>query len=595
MPENGKIKRRAFNVGTCVGGLGIVIGAASLVLEFGFVYLPLPRFLLHTVTLLAVLLIWAGKIHHWLWAQRREFTWRKPVPDLTLLLITAAALVIADKLSGTPAEQSMTELSVRWLIFKLYLLILVILHLGRLSIFAAATGRAPTRILLISFALIIFTGAILLMLPSAHHAGRLSLTDAVFTATSATCVTGLIVRDTGGDFTLLGQSIIMVLIQIGGLGIMIFGALFALLLGSPLSLRESVAMRDIMHEQAPGRIGRIVVFICITTVVLEAVGAVGLYDLWHSELHSPQRWFKSVFHSVSAFCNAGFSLQEDSLGSYRTCWQVYGIFCPLIILGGLGFPVLNNLWMILRKRLFWWRKNKTNLKSPPGSSRLTLHSKIVLVTTLCLILLGWLLLFILEGIRPDESQLEYNGLTVLDSLFNSVTARTAGFNTIMIGKLSAAAKLVLILLMSVGGSPSSTAGGIKTVTFAVMVLAIYTTMRRQREVHIFNRTVPLMIIRRVATLIMLYGLLLWILTLLLTITEHSLGRDMLDLLFEAASALGTVGLSTGVTGHLTIAGKWVIIVAMFVGRLGPLSLLAALTFNARPVNYDYPREPLIVG
>ncbi|KPK76520.1 MAG: hypothetical protein AMJ79_06435 [Phycisphaerae bacterium SM23_30] len=465
--------------------------------------------------------------------------------------------------------------------------------MGRLSITAAAAGRAPTRVLLLSFASIIVTGTILLMLPAAHQQRGLSFTDAAFTATSATCVTGLVVQDTGGDFTRLGQTIILALMQVGGLGIMIFGSLFAILLGSPLSLRESVAMRDIMNEQGPGRIGQVVLFICLFTLVLEALGAAGLYGMWQVDALRGGQLFKSVFHSVSGFCNAGFSLQADSLEGYRNCYRVYAVICPLIILGGLGFPVLENVWLIARGR---WRHGRRGSGGPVGTpARLTLHSKIVLATTAALLVLGWISLWTLELTRPDGRGAGLTWGAGLDTLFNSITARTAGFNTVEIGGRSAGAKLVLIFLMSVGGSPSSTAGGVKTVTLAVMVLAVYATIKRQEQVRVFRRAIPMMIVRRAATMILLYGLLLWLMALLLTITEHSLGHDLLDLLFEAASALGTVGLSTGITGHLTSAGKWVIIIAMFVGRLGPLSLLAALTFNARPIRYEYPQEPLVVG
>lgn len=469
--------------------------------------------------------------------------------------------------------------------------LVVLLVVARFSI--AAAGRSPTRALLISFTVIILTGTFLLMLPAAHRGPGLSVTDAVFTATSATCVTGLIVQDTGGDFTRLGQTVILIMIQAGGLGIMIFGALFALMLGSRLSLRDSVAMREIMQEQTPGRVGRIVVFICIFTFVLELLGFFGLYGMWSTDVQRGGQLYKSLFHSISAFCNAGFSLQTDSLEAYRFSGRVYLIICPLIIMGGLGFPVLENLWKIFLRRLI--KRRNPGPDATSSRVRLSLHSKLVLTTSLSLLLIGWLLLMFLELTRPDGNTEAVAWMNPLNALFNSVTARTAGFNTVNINSISAGSKLVLIFLMSIGGSPSSTAGGIKTVTLAVMVLAVYATIKRRPQVQIFQRTIPVMIIRRAATLILLYGLLLWLLTLLLTITEHSLGADMLDLLFEVASALGTVGLSTGVTQHLTIAGKWVIIAAMFVGRLGPLSLLAALTFNARPARYEYPHEPLIVG
>ncbi len=566
----------------------VVLTLSLLAVEYGFTRRIWGPGNLHILEITAACIYWAGKIYSWAVTPRRDFHWSLIVPDIGFLSLLILGLWIGPLV----AANHFTARTIRTAVFHIYLFTIAALHLGRFVVAAAAAGRTPTRILLISFLTIIITGALLLMLPAAHRGKELSFTDAVFTATSATCVTGLIVQDTGGDFTRLGQSVILVLIQVGGLGIMIFGSLFALLLGSRLTLKETVAMRDIMHEQSPGRIGRIVVFICLFTFTLEILGAIGLYGMWQTDAQRGGQIYKSIFHAVSAFCNAGFSLQKDNLESYRACARVYLIVAPLIIIGGFGFPVLENLWALL---LDFLRKRKTQVTNEIKTVRLSLHSKIVLSTSLILLSSGFVMLLVLEWIRPDVSSKDFTGFACLDALFNSVTARTAGFDTVCTKDLSAASKLVLIFLMSIGGSPSSTAGGIKTVTLAVMVLAIIATIKRRQEVQIFRRTIPVMIVRRAATMILLYGLLLWMLTLMLTITEHSLGVDMLDLLFEVASALGTVGLSTGVTGHLTVGGKWVIILAMFVGRLGPLSLLAALTFNARPVHYEYPAEPLVVG
>jgi trk/ktr system potassium uptake protein len=577
-----------INLGIWLAGAAVVLALIVLAVEYGFARRVWGPGNLHFLEITACLLYWAGKLYSWIVPRRREFHWSGILPDIGFLLILLLGLWLGPVLG----ESKFSSGTIRMTIFHIYLFTIASLHVGRFVVAAAAVGQTPTRVLLISFLMIIFTGAALLMLPAAHRGEGLHFTDAVFTATSATCVTGLVVQDTGGDFTRLGQSIILVLMQIGGLGIMIFGSLFALLLGSQLTLKETVAMRDIMQEQSPGRVGRIVVFICIFAFVLEAIGAIGLYGMWQTDSQRGGQLFKSMFHAVSAFCNAGFALQADNLESYRACARVYLILAPLILLGGLGFPVLENLWnLLLNSR----RKRKARSSGDSKTIRLSLHSKIVLSTSLGLLLLGGVMLLGLELFRPDGKSEGLTGFACLDAMFNSITARTAGFDTVCTKNLSAASKLVLIFLMSVGGSPSSTAGGIKTVTLAVMILAIIATIKRRRDVQIFRRTIPVMIIRRASTLMLLYGLLLWLLTLMLTITEHSLGVDMLDLLFEVASALGTVGLSTGVTEHLTLAGKWVIIIAMFVGRLGPLSLLAALTFNARPVHYEYPAEPLVVG
>jgi len=569
--------------------LAVLLAIAFLAMEYGFRITPLPRVYLHVGQAAAALVLLAGKLYRWGLLQRRVFQWQEAIPDMILLGLMLLGLGLAPHFGKAPA----LSIIIRWAIFQIYLLIIALLYLGRFSVIAASSGRAPTRALLLSFGMVILMGAILLMLPAAHRQRPLSFTDAVFTATSATCVTGLIVQDTGSDFTPLGQTIILIMIQAGGIGIMIFGSLFALLLGSPLSMRESVAMRDIMNEQAPGRVGKMVVFIFISTFLFEAVGAAGLYGMWQGSLGPAERIYRSVFHAVSAFCNAGFSLQSDSLISYRDSWRPYLVICPLIIIGGLGFPVLHNLWGLLRAR---WRKRRQggNHDKAYVLTRMSLHSKLALTATAALLLGGMIALVLVELTRPD-AKTSPSGMTVMDAFFNSVTARTAGFNTVNIKERSAGAKLVLIFLMCVGGSPSSTAGGIKTVTFMVMVLLIYSTMRRYQQVVAFNRTIPFMILRRAATMVILYGLILWFFTLLLTITESSLGADLMDLFFEVSSALGTVGLSTGVTGQLTWAGKWVIILAMFIGRLGPLSLLAALTFNTPPARYEYPYEPLVVG
>lgn len=589
MKDRSKKISDELNAGSWLCALAVLMAFAFLAMEYGFRITPLPPAYLHAGQVAAAVMMLAGKLYQWGLLQRRAFQWHEAIPDMILLCLILLGLGLAPQFLKDPA----LTIIIRWAIFQTYLLIIALLYLGRFSVIAASSGRAPTRALLLSFGMVILMGAILLMLPAAHRQRPLSFTDAVFTATSATCVTGLIVQDTGSDFTPLGQTIILIMIQAGGIGIMIFGSLFALLLGSPLSMRESVAMRDIMNEQAPGRVGKMVVFIFISTFLFEALGAAGLYGMWQGSLAPAERIYRSVFHAISAFCNAGFSLQSDSLISYRDSWQPYLVICPLIIIGGLGFPVLHNLWVLLRAR---WRKRRQggNHDKAYVPTRMSLHSKLALTATAALLVGGMIALVIVELTRPDVKT-NPSGMTFLDAFFNSVTARTAGFNTVNIKERSAGAKLVLIFLMCVGGSPSSTAGGIKTVTFMVMVLLIYSTMRRHQQVVAFHRTIPVMILRRAATMVILYGLILWFFTLLLTITESSLGVDLMDLFFEVSSALGTVGLSTGVTGQLTLAGKWVIILAMFIGRLGPLSLLAALTFNTTMARYDYPYEPLVVG
>ena len=462
----------------------------------------------------------------------------------------------------------------------------------------ASTGKNPSIGLIVLFVILICAGAGLLMLPKAHNLDHMSVTDAFFTATSATCVTGLIVVDTGRDFSMIGQTVILILIQLGGLGIVVFGAVLALLLGQALSVKESLAMQDLLNAKTLRSISMMIGFIFLGTVVIEAIGAVALMPMWDNVPNcapgAEMRWFYSVFHSISAFCNAGFSLFHNSLIDYNTSFGVYAVIAPLIILGGLGFGVLYNLTHVAADRVkrFFRRKFNPAMAFCLGMpERIHLQTKIVLVTSLVLIVVGTFLLMLFEHFSPETTHHDQFRI----ALFQSITARTAGFNTVNIADLSEAGKVVLMMLMFIGGSPGSTAGGIKTVTLAIVVMVIYATLRKRREVEIFKRSVRLGVVGRAITVMLLFAGWLILMTMLLVLTERNSGWSLLDLAFETGSALGTVGLTTGVTETLTVAGKWIIIVTMLIGRLGPLTLLVGLTFNLKPASYDYPSEPLMIG
>ncbi len=490
--------------------------------------------------------------------------------------------------------------TVRHFAVGIYLVLQVVTKLCRTCVKLAASGKSPTRTLIASFLVLIISGAGLLYLPKASTGERASFVDALFTATSATCVTGLIVRDTGKDFSLMGQLIILSLIQLGGLGIVMFGAVFALLLGQALSLRESVAMQDLLSARTLSRIGNMIAFIFIGTIFIEAIGAVSIYGMWNDipgwsgDVH--KQWYYSIFHSISAFCNAGFSLFKDSFIDYNRCWGVYAVICPLIILGGLGFSVLYDLAGIVVERInrFFKKSFLTRYRlSMETPTRMRLQTKIVLSVSTILIVFGTLAILFFERYAGSYDTDSNTG--VLGALFQSVTARTAGFNTIKISALSASSKFVLILLMFIGGSPGSTAGGIKTVTLAVVIMTVYATLKKREEVEMFKRSIRLVVVGRAVTVTLLFVAVLFGASLALSITENANGFTMSDIMFEAGSALGTVGLTTGITPSLTTAGKLIIIATMLIGRLGPLTLLAALTFNIKPAQYNYPDEAIIVG
>ena len=569
---------------------------ASFVILFGFDTPLVPTSILFKIQLGMLFVFLAGKgIRFFNAVSKKEYivaNWFE-IP----LLLALGTIILSSTWWFGDAEPA----DVRHLSIGIYLIIEVIVKVCIASVRLAASGKNPTKALIASFLVLIVAGGGLLMLPRASTGEPLSLVDALFTATSATCVTGLVVKDTGRDFTFMGQIIILVLIQLGGLGIVVFGAVFALLLGQAFSIRESVAMQDVLSAQTLSRIGNMIVLIFVATVVIEAIGAVLLYPMWdnvpgvRNDAHF--LWFCSIFHAISAFCNAGFGLFSDSLIRYNRQWQLYVVVAPLIVLGGLGFSVLYNLANIAANRIvrffkrLFYKQYRLQMEIP---KRMRLQTKIVLTVSGLLIVLGAVMLLLFEQYAGDRADAKPD---ILGAFFQSVTARTAGFNTVDVAGMTASSKIVLIMWMFIGGSPGSTAGGIKTVTLAVIVMTVIATLRRRAEVEMFRRSVRLVVVGRAITVAMLFVVVLFATTLALSVTESPLPAQfvMLDIMFEAASALGTVGLSTGVTPTLTGAGKIIIIVVMLIGRLGPLTLLAALTFNLKPIRYNYPDEAIIVG
>ena len=577
-----------------VNALTAAVVAASFVALFGFDEPLLPAGILYTVQAALLCVFIAEKIIRLFNAvSMREF-WRGNWFEVPLLLALGIALLGAGRWFGRTDPTAVRHFAV-----GIYLVLQVVAKLCRTSVNLAASGKSPTRTLIASFLVLIISGAGLLMLPkaSAPDAKNLSFVDALFTATSATCVTGLIVKNTGEDFSLMGKLIILSLIQLGGLGIVMFGAVFALLLGQALSLRESVAMQDLLSARTLSRIGNMIAFIFVGTILIEAVGAVSIFGMWGDRVDNvQQQWFCSIFHSISAFCNAGFSLFEDSFRGYNKRPEVFVVICPLIILGGLGFGVLYDLVNIAAdrvKRFYKRRFNKRYSFSMEAPKRMRLQTKIVLSVSAFLIVSGMLAILLFERYAGKSGSAEEP--SVLGALFQSITARTAGFNTIDVSALSVSSKFILILLMFVGGSPGSTAGGIKTVTLAVVIMTVIAALRKRQEVEMFKRSVRIVVVGRAITVTLLFVAVLFGATLALSITESANDFNMSEIMFEAGSALGTVGLTTGITPSLTTAGKVIIIVVIFVGRLGPLTLLAALTFNLKPVRYNYPDEAIIVG
>ncbi|NIA07614.1 MAG: hypothetical protein GWP14_08290 [Actinobacteria bacterium] len=574
--------RRVLNVFMTVVA---VLALVSLICEHGFYVPPINVQWLHKLQFAVLGYFLIDKFIRFLITPDRWGYLRHIWLHLVLIALIVGAILLAGRLGYPFTSAGMVYVT----IVQVYILGLLGLNLLSLNVRLSESGLPPARLLIISFLAVIICGTALLQLPRALPESsaeqRIPIVDSLFTAVSATCVTGLVVRDTGRDFSVFGQIVILAMIQAGALGIMMFGTTFALMVGRTIGLREGTFYQGLLSENIFGKIARMLKFIILATLILELLGAVLLLSLWPEDFTQPQRIWYSVFHSISAFCNAGFGLFSDSLQRFAGSWQVYAVFCPLIIIGGLGFPVLYNVVQMFWASLLGCFRKKRHFvlgaEMAPSRPRFTLQTKLVATTSISLIVLGTIALFLLgSGSLPG-------------AFFQSVTARTAGFNTIVIKDLPPGGLFLLITLMVVGGSPASTAGGFKTVTLAVLVLSVWATLRRRDNVEAFGRTLALETLRRAAALVILFLGLLVVTTLALSLAQP--GESLAELLFESASACGTVGLSTGLTARLTTAGKYILMVAMFLGRLGPLTFLIAVSLRHRPARYDYPSEPLVIG
>ena len=441
-------------------------------------------------------------------------------------------------------------------------------------------GLKPAQLLVITFVMTILIGTFLLTMPLSTKSGQgLDFVDALFTATSATCVTGLAVKDTGTFFSLFGQIVILVLIQVGALGIMTFSVTLFMAAGKKLSNKQAMAMQDVLDQDSMAGILELVGFIAKMTIFLELLGAIFLYVGFEPYISAPgQRLYVSLFHSISAFCNAGFSLFSDSLMSYAKDPLINITISLLIICGGIGFIVVKDI------------NDKYVKRKRPMSLGLKLHTKIVVAMTAILLLAGTVLFYvaennhILKGMNVKDK--------VLISFFQSATARTAGFNSVDIGALGNASIFMLIILMFVGASSGSTGGGIKTTTFWILIKAFFGNLRNKEHLNSFNRKIPDSTVGKAIAVFILSLALVIVFMYLLSITEHTTFRD---LIFEVVSAFGTVGLSCGITAKLSVPGKFLITILMFLGRVGPLTIILAFAGYHKKVNFKYAEERVMVG
>ena len=436
----------------------------------------------------------------------------------------------------------------------------------------------PSQTLIFSFMLVILIGSGLLMLPRATPPTvSIDYINALFTSTSATCVTGLVLFDTGTYFTMFGQVIILCLIQIGGLGIMTLSSFLALFFGQGVGIRERVVLHQMMNIDKIGVITSMLRNAVLITFGIEAAGALVLMFLWADQgwmLH--ELVYRSIFHSISAFCNAGFSTFSDSLIGFQNNTAIIVTFSLLIVLGGLGFIVLMDVV-----------GNGFHISKKQKKPHLRIQTRMVLIITGILLVGGFIVLFLLNSSQQGAFR-------VLTAFFNSVTARTAGFNTVNIASLSVPSTLIIMMLMFIGASPGSTGGGIKTTTLGVLGASILAIITGQNRIVIYKRRLPFLVLNRALVVFAFSVMYVTLTTFFLSITEQA---PVLDICFEAISAFGTVGLSRGLTANLSNAGKLIIIVSMFVGRLGALTLAFAITAPTEQpaARIEYPSEAVMIG
>lgn len=440
------------------------------------------------------------------------------------------------------------------------------------------TSISPTRVIVSSFAIIILIGAFLLNLPIASNDGEsIGFINALFTATSATCVTGLVVADTLTHWTIFGQIVIISLIQVGGLGIVTLATFFSVLLGRKVSLKEKILAQESISDYSFKDVVDLIKKVVLVTATVEIIGAI-LLSLSFVPRFGARGIYVSVFHSISAFCNAGF----DLIGNYRSLTQYNGdpiviyTTATLIVIGGLGFIVWKDLYNYHSQR------------------RLYLHTKIVLIISSFLIIFGTIFFFVSEYTNPDTM----GSLSLYEkfnaALFHSVTTRTAGWNSLPLNEMSEVSKVMTILLMYIGAAPGSTGGGIKVTTFGIIVMSILSNIKGDSETTILHRRVSQAIVNKALSIVGLSAVLIFTMTVIIISVEK---LNFINVLYEVTSAFGTVGLSTGITPGLHNISKLLLIFTMFLGRVGPLTFAIAIAMraNKKPQNAVYPEGKIMVG
>jgi len=487
--------------------------------------------------------------------------------------------------------QAYENLITNFLIFLLFFI-----EMSRLSLGINKMSIHPALIFILSFLLVIVIGTLLLKLPNAT-VGGISWIDALFTATSAVCVTGLIVVDTATVFTGMGKTILMLLIQIGGLGMMTFTSFFGFFFKGGQSLQSQLFLKDYINEDNIGKVGSTLIKIILFTIGFELLMSIGIFFVVDDSLFAStsEQLFFSIFHSISAFCNAGFSTLTNGLYEigFRTEYHVHLLLAITIIVGGIGFPVIVSYAQVTKRICqnwfnIWTKKDSFYHHTPRVFN---INTSLTTVTTLLLLFIGFVTYWIFEQQRTLAGLDGYG--KIVTAFFGSVTPRTAGFNTVDMTQLALPTILIYLILMWIGASPGSTGGGLKTTTFAVAVLNALSIAKGKDRVEVFNRQIDPETVRKAFAVILLSFLVIGLGVFMVLFFNPELG--ILDVAFEVFSAFATVGLSLGITAKLATGSKLVICLIMFLGRVGTLTVLVAFIRKTRSLRYKFPQEGVFIS
>lgn len=514
--------------------------------------------------------------------------------ELILSIFVIATVLLRWKILGNEFSESILSFSTHYHLINALVIILFFIELSKLSLKVNQLKLSPPLVFILSFLIVILIGTGLLTLPAATTNG-ISLIDAFFTATSAVCVTGLIVVDTAKDFTFFGQVVIMSLFQIGGLGMMTFTSFFGFFFKGNYSLENSLFLRDYINENNVSQVYSTLFKIILFTLIVEGTAAFLIFHYVPAENFSQpgEKLFFALFTAVSAFCNAGFATLTNGLyeEGFRDAYTIHWVIGFAIILGGIGFPVVMNYYGYIKHVIVGGTKSILNIQKYQHAPRVSsVNSRLVVYTTGILLVIGMVFYAVFEQNNTLQGLSTFGKITT--TFFGAVTPRTAGFNTVDMTQLAAPTILIYLILMWIGASPGSTGGGLKTSTFAVALLNTISTARGEKRVEVFRRQISEDTLRKSFAVISLSILVIGVGIFLVSVFNPEF--DLVLVTFEIISAFSTVGLSLGITGQLSTGSKIVVMVIMFLGRVGSLTFLIGLVRKSKELRYKYPEETVYI-